>query len=199
MAPLLQHHVDKLRPKWREVSDAFRAFVPQFLEFAVAYRDAYVEVLKLGPEAVKRLNLEIELSDAAASRLRDIADANTRLLPHVKVLPASFDALHAIAVLATDEPKIFQRAIDKGTISSSLTVRDARQLQPKRRAGNPNKTQTPLTVTLTFDTSVRLAETIAGLLSASIQAKVSNPKLRDDIKEKIGKHKWASVQHYLYS
>ena len=132
-SPLVKKHADALRPKWRSVVASARQFIPALLGFAVAYRDAYAEVdERLGKDAVKRLNADIGLTDTAASRLRDIAEAHPRLLPHAALLPASVDAIHSIAVLATDQPKVFARDIQKGKITPSLTVRDARELQPVR-------------------------------------------------------------------
>ena len=82
LAPLVRQHADALRPKWQSVVASAREFIPALLEFAVAYRDAYTEVKdNLGNEAVKALNAGIGLTDTAASRLRDIAEAHNTALP----------------------------------------------------------------------------------------------------------------------
>jgi hypothetical protein len=103
LAPLVKQHADALRPKWLSVVASAREFIPALLSFAVSYRDAYTEVKdNLGNDAVKALNSGIGLTDTAASRLRDIAEAHGRLSPHAALLPASVDAIHSLAVLATD-------------------------------------------------------------------------------------------------
>jgi protein-disulfide isomerase-like protein with CxxC motif len=79
LAPLVKQHADALRPRWRVVTDAAQEFIPRLLAFAVAYRHAYQDVREqLGTEAVKQLNASIGLTDTAASRLRDIAEARKR-------------------------------------------------------------------------------------------------------------------------
>ena len=88
LAPLVRQHADALRPKWQSVVASAREFIPALLAFAVDYRDAYTEVKEdLGNEAVKSLNSGIGLTDTAASRLRDIADANKRLSPTLPCSP----------------------------------------------------------------------------------------------------------------
>ena len=194
-----EQHADALRPKWLSVVASAREFIPALLTFAVAYRDAYTEVKdNLGNDAVKALNTGIGLTDTAASRLRDIADANKRLSPHVALLPASVDAIHSVAVLATDEPRSFDRAIKHGDITPSLTVRDARDLQPRRRktAAAPAKTWS---VVVSFDSRAKAGQSIAQLLLGNHGAsvRVSDATLRDDIKAAIGKEHWQEVEPRL--
>ena len=199
LAPLVKQHADALRPKWLSVVASAREFIPALLAFAVSYRDAYAEIKdNLGNDAVKQLNTGIGLTDAAASRLRDIADANKRLSPHAALLPASVDAIHSVAVLATDEPRSFDRAIKHGDITPSLTVRDARDLQPRRRkaAAAPAKAWTAV---VSFDSRAEAAQTVARLLlgSKGITVRVPNPTLRDEIKAAVGKEHWQEVEPRL--
>jgi hypothetical protein len=197
LAPLVRQYADALRPKWQSVVASARQFIPALLEFAVAYRDAYTEVKdNLGNEGVKALNAGIGLTDTAASRLRDIADANKLLSPHVALLPASVDAIHSVAVLATDEPRSFDRAIKHGDITPSLTVRDARSLQPTRRQ-KPVKTPAKAwTVVVSFDSRSEAGQTTARLLleNSGVSVRVSDSALRDDLKQALGKENWLKVE-----
>ena len=199
LAPLVKQHADALRPKWLSVVASAREFIPALLSFAVSYRDAYTEVKdNLGNDAVKALNSGIGLTDTAASRLRDIADANNRLSPHAALLPASVDALHSLAVLATDQPKRFQREIDHGHITPSLTVRDARDLQPRRRKTGTAPAKA-WSVVVSFDSRAKAGQSIAQLLLGNHGAsvRVSDATLRDDIKAAIGKEHWQEVEPRL--
>ena len=199
LAPLVKQYADVLRSKWQSVIALVRKFIPALLTFAVAYRDAYTEVKdNLGNDAVKALNAGIGLTDTAASRLRDIAEAHGRLSPHAALLPASVDAIHSLAVLATDQPKRFQRELDHGHITPSLTVRDARDLQPRRRktAAAPAKTWS---VVVSFDSRAKAGQSIAQLLLGNHGAsvRVSDATLRDEIKAAIGKEHWQEVEPRL--
>jgi len=200
LAPLVKQHADALRPKWLSVVASAREFIPALLSFAVSYRDAYTEVKdNLGNDAVKALNSGIGLTDTAASRLRDIADANNRLSPHAALLPASVDAIHSLAVLATDQPKRFQREIDHGHITPSLTVRDARDLQPIRRPKAVKGTAKTWSVVVSFDSRAKAGQSIAQLLLGNHGAsvRVSDGTLRDEIKAAIGKEHWQEVEPRL--
>jgi len=189
-----------LRPKWQSVVASARQFIPALLMFAVDYREAYTEVKdNLGNDAVKALNSGIGLTDTAASRLRDIAEAHGRLSPHAALLPASVDAIHSLAVLATDQPKRFQREIDHGHITPSLTVRDARDLQPTRRPKAVRATAKAWTVIVSFDSRAKAGQSIAQLLlgNDSASVRVSDATLRDEIKAAIGKGDWQEVEPRL--
>lgn len=200
LAPLVKQHADALRPKWQAVVASAREFIPALLSFAVAYRDAYSEVKEsLGNEAVKSLNSGIGLTDTAASRFRDIAEAHGRLLPHAALLPASVDAIHSLAVLATDEPKRFDRDIAQGKISPSLTVRDARELQPVRRPKAVKATTRAWTVVLSFDSRSEAGQTTARLLleNSGVSIRVPDPALRDEVKQALGKENWHKVENRI--
>lgn len=200
LAPLVKQHADALRPKWQSVVASARKFIPALLTFAVAYRDAYTEVKdNLGNEAVKALNSGIGLTDTAASRLRDIAEAHGRLSPHAALLPASVDAIHSLAVLATDQPKRFERDIEQGRITPSLTVRDARHLQPQRRPKAVKEATRGWTLTLSFDSREEAGQTTARLLleNSSVSVRVPDPRLRDEVKEALGKENWHRVQNRI--
>jgi hypothetical protein len=195
---LVKQHADALRPKWKSIEDVGRAFIPKLLAFAVAYREAYAQIKKqLGNGAVRQLNAEIGLTDSAASRLRDIAEARPRLTAHVRMLPPSVDALHSVAVLATDQPKRFERAIEEGTITPALTVRDARLLQPPRRSAAPEGPSSPRqwVVRVVFDSREAAASGIAQLLSddAKTRIRIPDSALREHVQEKIGKDNWLKV------
>jgi hypothetical protein len=196
LAPLVKQHADTLRPKWQSVIASARQFIPALLSFAVAYRDAYTEVKEnLGNEAVKALNIGIGLTDTAASRLRDIAEAHGRLLPHAALLPASVDAIHSLAVLATDKPRVFERDIEQGKITPSLTVRDARELQPVRRPKAVKAART-WTVVLSFDSRAEAGQTAAQLLleKPGLKVRVPDATLRDEVKHAVGKENWHTVE-----
>lgn len=198
LAPLVRQHADALRPKWQAVVASAREFIPALLSFAVSYRDAYAEVKEnLGNEAVKALNSGIGLTDTAASRLRDIAEAHGRLVPHVKLLPASVDAIHSLAVLATDQPRRFERDVEQGKITPSLTVRDARGLQPVRRPKAVKATTRAWTVVLSFDSRAEAGQTTAQLLLdiLGVTVRVSDAQLRDEVKQALGKEKWHNVEN----
>jgi hypothetical protein len=200
IAPLVRRHADALRPKWQSVVASAREFIPALLTFAVAYRDAYAEVKEnLGNEAVKALNSGIGLTDTAASRLRDIAGENARLSPHAALLPASVDALHSLAVLAHDQPKRFERDIEQGRITPSLTVRDARDLQPMRRPKAVKTASKRWTVVVSFDSRSEAGQTTARLLleNNGVSVRVPDSGLRDDIKQKVGKENWHKVETRL--
>jgi hypothetical protein len=197
LAPLVKQHADALRPKWQSVIASARQFIPALLSFAVSYRDAYVEVKdNLGNEAVKALNTGIGLTDTAASRLRDIAEAHGRLLPHAALLPASVDAIHSLAVLATDKPRVFERDIEQGKITPSLTVRDARELQPIRRPKAVKAATMAWTVVLSFDSRAEAGQTTAQLLleKPGLSVRVADPTLRDEVKQALGKENWQTVE-----
>lgn len=139
LSPLVRKHVHNLKPKWLAVTETASQLTSQFLDFAVEYSAAYREIKsKLSDEDVKRLNAEVGLNDAAATRLRQVAEANPMLRSHVKQLPPSFEALHAVAVLATEKNEKFQTAIKDGTIHPDLSVREARLL-PSRRSSKKRK------------------------------------------------------------
>ena len=200
LAPLVKQHADALRPKWLSVVASAREFIPALLSFAVSYRDAYTEVKdNLGNDAVKQLNTGIGLTDTAASRLRDIAEAHGRLSPHAALLPASVDAIHSLAVLATDQPKRFQREIDHGHITPSLTVRDARDLQPTRRPKAAKATTRAWTVVVSFDSRSEAGQTTARLLleNSSVTVRVRDPALRDEVKQALGKENWHKVENRI--
>ena len=200
LAPLVKQHADALRPKWQSVIASARQFIPALLSFAVAYRDAYTEVKEnLGNEAVKALNIGIGLTDTAASRLRDIAEAHGRLLPHAALLPASVDAIHSLAVLATDKPRVFERDIEQGKITPSLTVRDARELQPIRRPKAVKATTKLWTVVLSFDSRAEAGQTTAQLLleKPGLSVRVSDAQLRDEVKQALGKENWHKVENRI--
>lgn len=197
LAPLVKQHADALRPKWQSVIASARQFIPALLSFAVAYRDAYTEVKEsLGNEAVKALNSGIGLTDTAASRLRDIAEAHGRLLPHAALLPASVDAIHSLAVLATDQPRRFERDVEQGKITPSLTVRDARELQPIRRPKAVKTVARAWTVVLSFDSRAVAGQTTAQLLLEipDLSVRVSDATLRDEVKQALGKENWHKVE-----
>jgi hypothetical protein len=201
LAPLVREHADALRPQWQAVVASAREFIPALLFFAVAYGDAYQDVkTKLGNEEVKRLNRTIGLTDAGASRLRDIAEAHKQLKPHVAVLPASVDAIHSIAVLATDDEKRFKRELHKGNITPALTVRDARELKPARRpAKRSASVPKRWSVVFTFDTREEAAQASAHLLLSDerVSVRVAEGALRDDIKQAVGMEEWERVSARL--
>jgi len=200
LAPLVKQHADALRPKWQSVIASARQFIPALLSFAVAYRDAYTEVKEnLGNEAVKALNIGIGLTDTAASRLRDIAEAHGRLLPHAALLPASVDAIHSLAVLATDKPRVFERDVEQGRITPSLTVRDARELQPIRRPKAVKAAAKAWTVVLSFDSRAEAGQTTAQLLleKPGLSVRVSDAQLRDEVKQALGKENWHKVENRI--
>lgn len=199
LPPLVRQHADDLRPKWQDVVASAQKFIPALLEFAVAYRDAYLEVKEsLGKEEVRALNTAIGLTDTAASRLRDIAEAHGPLVRHVKRLPASVDAIHSLAVLATDEPNRFERDAKRGRITPSLTVRDARRLQPVRRSKRVKATK-QWTVVLSFDSREEAGQTTARLLleMSGLSVRVAAPTLRDEIKQTLGKENWQRVENRI--
>jgi len=200
LAPLVRQHADDLRPKWQSVVASAQKFIPALLTFAVAYRDAYAEVKdNLGNDAVKQLNTGIGLTDTAASRLRDIAEAHGRLSPHVALLPASVDAIHSLAVLATDKPRVFDRDIQQGKITPSLTVRDARDLQPTRRPKAVKAAAKTWTVVVSFDSRSEAGQTTARLLleNSGVSIRVPDPALRDEVKQALGKENWHKVENRI--
>jgi hypothetical protein len=135
----------------------------------------------------------------AGSRREDWSPiGRKRLAPYARnlTLPASVDAIHSLAVLATDQPRRFERDIEQGKITPSLTVRDARDLQPQRRPKAAKGTTPAWTVTVSFDSREEAGQTTARLLleNSNVSVRVPDPRLRDEVKEALGKENWHKVE-----
>lgn len=178
---LVRERADELRPQWQLVTDAAELLIPPLLNFADLYLQAYTEIAqRLGHAGVKQLNLAIGISDTAASRLRGIAEAKTTLAPHAPHLPASLDALHALAVMAADTPAAFYEAVSRGRILSTMTVKEARRLQPPRRKSPTAKRTGAWDIALRFSDSDVAVTEIARLLAMAqvTRAKIADPEIR---------------------
>jgi hypothetical protein len=195
LKPAFLKTVQDLVQQRNNLTGAGIQLLKMWVDFCVTYTKAYDEAKELGPAAVAHLNDRVGISDdPLLSKMRHVARIRHALSSRVLgALPPSREALVDLARAEITKPGTIQRLIDTNKVKPDSTVKEVRAALPKKRSRttHASKSESGPRVTITFNVN----EDAAGLLAhwlLTVNAKIAVPddRLRDAIKEKVGKERF---------
>jgi hypothetical protein len=170
-------------------------FKRMWVEFCVNYTRAYDEAREIGRDAVALLNEKVGITDQSVlSKMRQVAEVKQTLSSKVlAALPPSREAIVDLARAELRHSGTIQRLIDGDKVTPESSVREVRAALSKRRRASTQPTAIQ-TVTVTFADVRGIADALANvLLTTQATVAVTDDRLRDAIKQTIGKERWNDV------
>lgn len=173
-------------------------FKKMWVEFCVNYAKVYDEARAIGNAAVRHLDDTIGISDPAVrSKMRQVASIKHALSSKVLgALPPSREAIVDLARAEITKPGTIQRLIDADKVTADSSVREVRAALLKKRSKGAHAAPSKLghRVAVAFEAGEDAAGPLAHLLlTTNATITVTDDRLRDAIKAKLGKEEWEKV------
>ena len=202
LKPAFVKTVQDLVKQRDNLASASIQFKKMWVDFCANYTKAYDEAKELGNAAVKHLNERVGISDPSVqSKMRQVASIKHTLSSRVLgALPPSREVIVDLARAEITKPGTIQRLIDAEKVTADSSVREVRAaLLRKRTRGTPvSASQGGSRVTITFEDGEDAAGPLAHLLlTTGATIAVSDNKLRDAIKQTLGKDRFDKIGERL--
>lgn len=197
LKPAFLKTVQELVQQRDNLAGASIQFKKMWVDFCVDYTKAYDEARSLGNDAVKHLNDSVGINDPAVlSKMRQVASIKHALSSKVlAALPPSREAIVDLARAEISKSGTISKLVDAKKVTADLSVREIRRLLKKpSRAAQASNIHGGSRVTVTFPSGSDAVEPLAALLlNSDATVAVSDDRLRDAIKAKLGKEQWEKI------